>query len=81
MVYHHITKHQDHWQYLGFLWYFPDRIKHFIFKCLSFIQATAGHIFSKVLRSLVKYWRTRLVKMIIYSDDGWSQDTNFDICS
>lgn len=79
--YHHITIHEDHQQYLGFAWHFPDGIKHFIFKCLPFGLSTAGHVFSKVLRPLVKYWRSDGLKMIVYLDDGWGTAANFDICS
>jgi hypothetical protein len=40
------------------------------FNVLCFGLATAGFIFSKVLRELIKYWRSKSIIIIMYLDDG-----------
>uniref|UniRef100_A0A1X7UTU3 CCHC-type domain-containing protein n=1 Tax=Amphimedon queenslandica TaxID=400682 RepID=A0A1X7UTU3_AMPQE len=64
--YHHIDIYRDFQQYLGFQWegeYFP-------FTVLPFGLSTACYVFTKVLRPLVKYWRSNGIKALLYIDDG-----------
>ncbi|KAK3102573.1 hypothetical protein FSP39_012299 [Pinctada imbricata] len=65
-AYHHIMINEAFYEYLGFYW-----DKHFyVFKVLPFGLATAGFIFSKVTREIVRYWRSLGHKLIMYLDDG-----------
>ena len=69
--YHHITMHPASIKYLGFQWTFIDgRHAYFQFSVLPFGLTSAGYIFTKVLRPLVKKWRTHGIKGILYLDDG-----------
>ena len=79
--YHHIYIHKDHQSYLGFSWKFKNKIKYFIFRVLPFGLPTAGHVFSKVLRPMVKFWRAQGFQVIFYLDDGWGVESDFDSCS
>ena len=40
------------------------------FTVLPFGLATAYYIFTKVLRPVVKFWRGKGVKIVVYLDDG-----------
>jgi len=42
----------------------------YVFAVLSFKLSTACYVFTKLLRPLVRYWRGRGLKAIIYLDDG-----------
>ncbi|XP_062611724.1 uncharacterized protein LOC134273549 [Saccostrea cucullata] len=53
-------------EYLGFKW----KSKYYVFKVLSFGLSTAGYIFSKVMREVVKFWRSTGHKIVMYLDDG-----------
>lgn len=55
--YHHVEIFPDHRQYLGFSWNFGSVVKHFVFTVLPFGMSSAPYIFSKLVRSLVNYWR------------------------
>ena len=44
--------------------------KFYVFKVLPFGLATACFIFTKLLRPLVKRWRSLGMKAIMYVDDG-----------
>lgn len=79
--YHHISIHEDHQSYLGFSWKFKNKIKYFIFLVLPFGLSTAGHVFSKVLRPMVTFWRAQGFRVIFHLDDGWGVESDFDSCS
>ena len=65
-AYHHITIDKRFWTYLGFYW----QEKYLTFTVLPFGLATAGYIFTKVTREIVKFWRSSGHKIIMYLDDG-----------
>ena len=65
-AYHHIMIHQDDRTYLGLHW---DGT-YYVFNVLPFGIATAGFIFSKVMREVVKHWRENQMRVIMYLDDG-----------
>ena len=69
--YHHIDIFNEQWEYLGFSWTGKDGVKkYYIFKVLPFGLCTAGYIFTKVCRVLVKFWRKHGNKIVLYIDDG-----------
>lgn len=65
-AYHHIMMHELDKEYLGFKW----NNKYYVFKVLPFGISTAGYIFSKLMREIVKFWRTKGYKIVLYLDDG-----------
>ena len=75
-AYHHIMMHPMDITYLGFQW----KSKFYVFKVLCFGLATAGFIFSKVLRELIKYWRSKSIRIIMYLDDGLGGADTFEKC-
>jgi hypothetical protein len=78
--YHHVSIHKDHQKYLGFSWKFENTVKYVMFCALPFGLSSGGHAFSKVLRPMVKYWRSQGHIIILYLDDGWDIGSNFNIC-
>ena len=68
--YHHVDIHPDYWQYLGFSWNKEGGRKFYVFTVLPFGLASACYVFTKLLRPLVKRWRSLGLKVILYIDDG-----------
>jgi len=77
-AYHHIEIFQEHRQYLGFSWVYKGKSRYFVFNVLPFGIASAGHIFTKLLKEVVKYWRNQGLKIIMYLDDGLGGASDFD---
>ena len=72
--YHHIQIFPPHYTYLGFS--FTDVrgvVRYFCFTVLPFGLSSAGFIFSKVLRELIRYWHNNFIKVVLFisaeSDD------------
>ena len=65
--------------FLGFSWDFDGEKKFFNFTVLPFGLSSAGHIFTKVVRTLVKYWRSYSIPIVVYLDDGWAS-ADFKTC-
>ena len=53
--YHHIDIFEPYQMFLGFSWVFEGIIKSFIFTVLSFGRINAPFVFTKIVRTLVKY--------------------------
>lgn len=68
--YHHIDIFPDDQQYLGFSWVFDGVLKYFKFTVLPFGLASGPYIFTKIMRPLVKHWRSQAFKIVVYLDDG-----------
>lgn len=69
--YHHIDIAQAHRKYLGFCFPINGCTRYFVFASLPFGLSTAPYIFTKVLRPLVKHWRSQGKRMVMYLDDGF----------
>ena len=68
--YHHVDINPEHQKYLGFQWVSDGVAGYYVFTVLPFGLSTACYIFTKLMRPLVKYWRGRGLKAIVYLDDG-----------
>ena len=64
--YHHVEIVKHHRQYLGFRW----GEVYYQFAVLPFGLASAPYAFTKLLRPLVRYWRAKGLKIVLYLDDG-----------
>ena len=64
--YHHVDVANHHWKYLGFNWEGID----YVFTVLPFGLSTACYIFTKIVHPLVRYWRARGLRILVYLDDG-----------
>jgi hypothetical protein len=64
--YHHVDIHRSYQQYLAFNWDNTD----YVYTTCPFRLASAGLIFSKILRELIKRWRTLGISVVMYLDYG-----------
>ena len=78
--YHHIEIFVSDQQFLGFAWVFEGVTKYFKFTVLPFGLSVRPYIFSKVMRPLVKYWRSKAISIVVYLDDGISAAQSFSKC-
>lgn len=58
---HHVDIHKASQTYLGFQW----EGKYFVFTVLPFGLSTACYVFTKLLRLMVKLWRSNGIKAIM----------------
>ena len=63
--YHHIDIHLDFWTYLGFYW---DGC-YYYFSSLPFGFTITCYVFTKVMKKLVKRWRSFDICTILYLDN------------
>ena len=68
--YHHVDIHPEHQKYLGFQWETHDKVKNYVFIVLLFGLSSACYLFTKLMRPLIRHWRGRGLKAIVYLDDG-----------
>lgn len=68
--YHHVEIHPSHRKFLGFSWKFNGKLSYFTFNCLPFGLSSAPFIFTKVVRPLVKKWRSEGKNIVVFLDDG-----------
>ena len=77
--YHHIEINSEHQTYLGFKWYFKGIERYFIFLVLPFGITSGPFVFTKVMRVLVKYWRSLGIKIGCFLDDGLGIGSSYEI--
>ena len=68
--YHHLDIFEPHQKYLGFAWEVNNHQNFYVFTVLPFGLATACYTFTKLMRPLVRYWRGRGLRTVVYLDDG-----------
>ena len=77
--YHHLDIFPDHQKYLGFAWPFSGVVRYFTFAVLPFGLSSACFCFTKLMRPLVRRWRSMGHNSFIYLDDGFGSQP--DKCS
>ena len=77
-AYHHIEIFEEHEQYLGLAWFFEGKIRYFVFAVLTFGISTTGYILSKVLREVVKDFRSKGKRITMFLDDGLTGENDYD---
>ena len=68
--YHHVDIHPDFHTYLGFQWETKGVASYYVFTVFPFGLSTACCLFTKMMRPLIRHWRGRGLKAIVYLDDG-----------
>jgi hypothetical protein len=64
--YSHIDINAAYQQYLGLEW----NSKFYVYASLPFGCSSAGLVFSKVMKEMVKKWRAQAIPIVTYLDDG-----------
>ena len=77
--YHHVDICLNHQKYLGFAWPFSDVVRYFTFAVLPFGPSGACFCFTKLMRPLVRRWRSMGHTSFIYLDDSFGSQP--DKCS
>ena len=80
-AYHHICIQEKSRAFLGFAWNDGQVTRYYVVNVLAFGIASAGHIFSKVVREVVKYWRSLGHKIVMFLDDGIGGDSYYRLAS
>ena len=78
--YHHVEIYLSHQRFLGFSWVFNGVRKYFKFVILPFGLSAGPYIFTKVMRPLVKHWRSQALRIVVYLYDGLSVCGTKDNC-
>ena len=69
--YHHVEIFPEHGKYLPFAWTFSSgHTRFFQFSVLPFGLSSAPYLFTKLLKPLVKKWRSEAKSIVVYLDDG-----------
>ena len=69
--YHHVEIFPEHRKYLSFAWTFSSGCtRYFEFSVLPFGLSSAPYLFTKLLRPLVKKWRSEAKAIVVFLDDG-----------
>ena len=68
--YHHLDIFEPHQKYLGFAWESDGQQHFYVFTVLPFGLSTACYAFTKLMRPLIRYWRGRGLRVVLYLDDG-----------
>ena len=67
---YHVDIWPGHYKYLGLRWDWNGEVNYYAFRVLPFGLSTACYLFTKLMRPLIRYWRGRGLKAIVYLDDG-----------
>ena len=79
--YHHVGIYPSHQRFLDFSLVFNGVRKYFKFVILPFGLSTGPYIFTKVMRPLVKHWRSQALRIVVvYLDDGLGVCGTKDTC-
>ena len=77
--YHHLDINPIQRQYLGFSYTdHTGQTRYFVFNVLPFGLNIAGFIFTKVLRVLVHLWRSHMINIVTFFDDGMAAGTSYE---
>ena len=80
--YHHLDVFSEHQPYLGFSWKLEGETpSYFMFTVLPFCLTSAPYIFTKLLRPIVKHWRSQGISIVVYLDDGFDVEKNLETCT
>ena len=77
--YHHLEIFPDHQPFLGFSWTYPDgNTCFYMFSVLPFGLSSAPYIFTKLLRPLIRHWRSLGIHSTIFLDDNIDMEKSFE---
>ena len=76
--YHHIDILESHQKYLGFAWEIDGKLRFFVFTVLLFGLSTAPFLFTKLIRVLIKHWRSPAIRIFAFIDDIFGGGRSFN---
>ena len=78
--YTHIDIHPQYHTYLGFAWSIKGKTHYFIYTVIPYGINVGPYIFTKVMRQLIKHWRSKGVPICIFLDDGFATAGDVSRC-
>ena len=72
--YHHIDIFREYQTYLGFSWFYKGKLRYFVFTVLPFGLSVGPYCFTKIIRALVKFWRSNGIRIVVFIDDRTGAD-------
>jgi hypothetical protein len=69
-AYHHVEIFKDHQQYFDIQWVYNGKLQYLIFRVLPFRLSTAPLVFTKLLKPLLRHWRSSGKRVCMFLDDG-----------
>ena len=72
--YHHVDILQ---KYLGFKWKIEGEWRYFVFTVLVFGLSSAPFTFTKVVRVLIKHWRSQAIRIFGFIDDVFGGGSSY----
>ena len=76
--YHHLDLFKRHQPYTGFSFLVEGRVRYVYFTVLGL--PSGPYIFTKLLRPLVRHWRSQCIQIAVFLDVGAGTNKNCDIC-
>ena len=67
--YYHINIFEPHVKYLAFSWIIDGQIRYFAYTVLVFGLSPAPFVFTKVVKVLIKHWRSSRIRLFGFIDD------------
>ena len=77
-AYNHIDIFVWHRTFLGFLWKYGRKEHYYMCNSLPFRLASAGHIFTKVVRVVITYLRSKCHNVLTFLDDGLGGSKSYE---
>ena len=77
-AYNHIDIFAEHRTFLGFSWKYDGVEHYYMYNSLPFGLASAGHIFTKVVRVVIAYLRSKGHIVITFLDDGLGGSKSYE---
>ena len=77
-AYNHIDIFAEHRTFLGFSWKYDGVEHYYMYNSLPFGLASAGHIFTKVVRVVITYLRSKGHIVITFLDDGLGGSKSYE---
>ena len=80
--YHHVEVVKTQHTILGFAYTdYRGKRRFFQYKVLPFGLSTAGQIFTKIIRELIKHWRSSNIQAVVFLDDGLQTNTDITMAT
>ena len=76
--YYHINIFEPHVTYLAFSWIIDGQVTYFAYTVLVFGLSTAPFVFTKVVKVLIKHWRSSGIRIFGFVDDVFGGGRSFN---
>lgn len=75
--YHHVDIFEPHTTFLGCALVVAGKMRYFKYTVLPFGLSTGPYVFTRIQKTLVKYWRSKGYRIFTYLDDGAGAEQDY----